>query len=274
MAVEFGRHALGGNCAQRVQGGERRRVPFVKQRGDACALVIAQTGDQIPPKPGARTIADSADQALEHRDARQQHLVGDQPGGRAIDQRGGSIITAPAQGVEPPRQPETRHRVVAKVREAAMRPDKREVPYASAPLKIRMHAGGGLKVQLFDHDRQHRRRDLRGRNGKCAQKSDARQHYGKAKPIVVAAQRSNEVAIGLVQMEISRKLVGQRFAVEASKPLTLGVSEVTGRHTVRNFQLLRRRRAAPGNKGNFFAKHMCETKSFCSNFRTLLGAAA
>jgi hypothetical protein len=148
------------------------------------------------------------------------------------------------------------------------------VPDASAPLKIRMHAGGGFKVQLLDHDRQYRRRDLRGRNGECAQKSDARQHYGKAKPIMVAAQRSNEVAIGLIQMEISRKLVGRRFTVEASKPLALGVSEVTGRHTVRNFQLLRRRRAASLNKAHSFAKHPCETKSFCSNFRTMLGTAA
>ena len=90
----------------------------------------------------------------------------------------------------------------------------------------------------------------------------------------VAAQSSNEVAIGLIQVKISRELVGRRFAVEARKALTLGVSEVTGGHTVRNFQLLRRARAAPISKANFFAKHMCETKSFCSNFRTALGGDA
>jgi hypothetical protein len=49
---------------------------------------------------------------------------------------------------------------------------------------------------------------------------------------------------------------------------------VTGGHTVRNFQLLRRGRSTPRNKANSFAKHMCETKSFCSNFRTVLEVAA
>mgnify|MGYP006149736653 CR=1 FL=1 len=62
--------------------------------------------------------------------------------------------------------------------------------------------------------------------------------------------------------------------LKAGKALTLGVSEVTGGHTVRNFQLLRRGRPMPINKANFFAKHMCETKLFCSNFRTISGAVA
>ena len=112
---------------------------------------------------------------------------------------------------------------------------------------------------MLDHDRQDRRRDLGGRDGKCAQKPGARQHDRKAEPIVAAAQSSNEVSIGLVQMEISRKLVGRRFAVEAGKALTLGVSEVTGWHTVRNFKLLRTGRAAPRSNANFFGKHTCET---------------
>ena len=83
-----------------------------------------------------------------------------------------------------------------------------------------------------------------------------------------------EVAIGLVQMEVSRELVGRRFAVKAGKALALGVSQVTGGHCVRNFQLLRRGREAPISNAKFFAKHMCETKSFCSNFRTVPGAIA
>ena len=155
-----------------------------------------------------------------------------------------------------------------------MRPDEREVPDASASRKIGVHVRAGFKSELFDHGRQDRRWDLGGRDWKCAQKPGARQHHGKAEPIVVAAQSSNEVAISLVQMEISRELIGRRFAIKAGKALTLGVSEVTGGHTVRNFQLLRRGRPMPINKANFFAKHMCETKLFCSNFRTISGAVA
>lgn len=228
----------------------------------------------MAPKSGPRTIADSADQSLDDRDARQQHLVGDQPSRSSINKGAGPIVAAPAKGVEPSGQSEPRHRIVAKVREAAVRPDEREVPDAPASRKIGVHVRAGFKSELFDHGRQDRRGDLGGRDWKCAQKPGARQHHGKAEPIVVAAQSSNEVAISLVKMEISRELVGRRFAVEAGKALTLGVSEVTGGHTVRNFQLLRRARAAPISKANFFAKHMCEIKAFCSNFRTALGGDA
>src|SRR3546814_18933187 len=99
-------------------------------------------------------------------------------------------------------------------------------------------------------------------------------HHGEAEPIMVSAQSSNEVAISLVQMEISRELVGRRFAVEARKALTLGISEVTGGHTVRNFQLLRRGRPMQITKENFFAKYMCEIKSFCRNFRKMTRSEA
>jgi hypothetical protein len=75
-------------------------------------------------------------------------------------------------------------------------------------------------------------------------------------------------------MEVSGELVGRRFAIEASEPLTLGVREVTGGHVVRNFQLLRRGRVAPRNKANSFAKHMREIEAFCSKFRTVAEAAA
>src|SRR3546814_13200364 len=90
----------------------------------------------MAPKPGPRTIADSADQSLDDRDAWQQHLVGDQPGRRSINQGAGPLVAAPTKGVEPSGQSETRHRVVAKVREAAVRPDEREVPDAPASRNI------------------------------------------------------------------------------------------------------------------------------------------
>jgi hypothetical protein len=274
VAKELGRHALGGNGPQRVQGSERGYVAIVKQSGDTRALVIAQAGDQMAPKPAPCTIPDSANQSLDDRDTRQQHLVGDQPGRSPVNQGAGSIVAAPAKGIEPSGQSETRLCVIAKVREAAVPPDQCEVPDAPASRKIGVHACAGFKSELFDHGRQDRRRDLSGRDWKCAQKPGARQHHREAEPIVVSAQSSDELAIGLVQMEVSRELVGRRFAVEASKALALGVSEVTGRHTVRNFQLMRREQPVPNCNANIFAKHMCETKHFCSNFRTTLGAVA
>ena len=201
-------------------------VSPTSNRAAMRALIIAQAGDQMAPKPAPRTIADSANQSLDDRDARQKHLVGDQPGRGSINKGAGPIIAAPAKGIEPSGQSKTRHRVVAKVREAAVRPDEREVPDAPASHKIGIHVRTGFKSELFDHDRQDRRWDIGGRNWECAQKPGARQHHGTPEPIVVAAQSSNEVAISLVQMEISRELVDRRFAVEAGKALTLGVGEV------------------------------------------------
>src|SRR3546814_8610881 len=88
----------------------------------------------------------SSDLSLDYRDAWQQHLVGDQPGRRSINQGAGPLVAAPTKGVEPSGQSETRHRVVAKVREAAVRPDEREVPDAPASRKIGVHVRGGLKI--------------------------------------------------------------------------------------------------------------------------------
>jgi hypothetical protein len=91
---------------------------------------------------------------------------------------------------------------------------------------------------------------------------------------MVAAQGSNQITIGLVEMKVSRELVGQGFAIEAGKALPLGVGKVTGRHALRNFQLMRRGRPVPKCNVNIFANHMCETKVFCSKFRTTFRAAA
>jgi hypothetical protein len=274
VAVEFGRHAFRGDGPQRVQGGERGRVAGVEQPGDAHALVLAQAGDQMAPEPGARTIADSPDQSLDDRDAGQKHLVGDQPCRRSIDQGAGPVVTTPAQGIEPSGQTEPCHGIVAEVGEAAVRPDESQVPNTPASLEIGIHARRGLEGELLDHRRQDRRGDLGGRHGKCPQKSGARQHHREAEPIVVATQRSDEIVIGSVQMEVPGELVGRRLAIEAGKAPTLGIVEVTGGHDVQNFQHLRRGRMVPRSMANSFAKHMCEIASFCSEFRTVVEVTA
>src|SRR5208337_2380085 len=217
-AVEFGWHALGGNGPQSVQGGERGSVAHVEHPGDARPLIIAQAGDQMAPKPGHRTIADSPDQSLDNRNARQKHLVGDEPRRRSIDQGAGPIVTAPAQGGEPSGQPETRHGIGAKVRETVMRADDGQVSDATTSLEIGVHACRGFKGELLDHDRQDRRWDLGGRNWKRPQKSGARQHHGKAEPIVVAAQSSDEVAVGSVQMEGARRKIKALSLAKSAHP--------------------------------------------------------
>src|SRR3546814_12895271 len=108
----------------------------------------------------------SSDLSLDDRDAWQQHLVGDQPGRRSINQGAGPLVAAPTKGVEPSGQSETRHRVVAKVREAAVRPDEREVPDAPASRTIAVHVRGGPKCELFDNGGQDARPE-ESRGGKA-----------------------------------------------------------------------------------------------------------
>ena len=101
----------------------------------AIRTVIAQAGDQMAQEPGPRTIADSPDQSLEDRDAGQQHLVGDEPCRRSIDQGAGPVVTTPAQGIEPSGQTEPCRGIIAEVGEAAVRPDESQVPNAPASLE-------------------------------------------------------------------------------------------------------------------------------------------
>ena len=64
-------------------------------------------------------------------------------------------------------------------------------------------------------------------------------------------------------MEVSGELVGRRFAIEATEPLTLGVGEVTDGHVLRNSSFCEgggRRK----NKAISFAKAFREIKNFAS----------
>ncbi|MCY1740642.1 hypothetical protein OVA00_08920 [Ensifer sp. SL37] len=268
VAVEFGRHPLRRNGPQSIQGGERGGIARVEQPSDARALIITQAGDQMAPEPRSRPVADSPDQSFDNRDAWQKHLVGNEPCRGSLDQGAGPIISAPAQSVEPSGQPEAGRGVVAEVGEATMRPDQRQVPDASTSLEIGINPCRGFKAKLLDHCRQNRRRDIGRRDRKRPQKSNTRQHHGKAEPIMIASQRPDEVVVGSVQMEVPGELIGRRFAVEAGKTLALNVREVAGRHIVR------RGWATPESKANYFANHMREIGSFCSRFRTDAEVAA
>ena len=127
-----------------------------EQPVERIAVMKGQRGHRDEMRVGNRHGERVGRVASGDGDARQQHLVGDQPGRSSINQGAGPIVAAPAKGVEPSGQPETCHRVVAKVREAAVRPDEREVPDASASRKIGVHVRAGFKSELFDHGRQGR----------------------------------------------------------------------------------------------------------------------
>ena len=60
VAEDLGRGPLRWDRARRVQGGERGCVALVEQPGDARAPVVAETGDEVPPRPGPRTLTDGS----------------------------------------------------------------------------------------------------------------------------------------------------------------------------------------------------------------------
>jgi len=236
---EFGRCPPGWYRAQRVERGERGGVVIVEQPRDPGALHVAKTADQVAPEASARPVPDAADHTLQDRDARQEDLVGDQPGDRAFDQRPGVVIAAPAKHVEPTRQAEARTGIVAEVGEAEPASDQREVADAAPALEIGIEGDPCRKAELIAHGRQNGFRNDIASAGKGPEKASAGQHRRKAKPVMRAAQIGEDLLVGPIQMEVSRQLIGQRLAIEAREALALCIGEMAGWHSVRNFQHLR-----------------------------------
>ena len=272
MAQEFSWRPLGGDGAQGVECGESGVFALVEQPGDTHALSLAETGNQMTPKPGARTISDAADHALQNGDARQEHLVGDKPGGRTLDQRPGMIIPAPTEDIEPAGQAEARTGAVAKVREAEPATDQREMADSAPSLEVAVEGHSSLEAELIAHRRQNRFRDALGDAGKDSKETGAGEHRREAKPITCAAQIGDDLLVGAVQMEVSRKLVGQGIAIEAGEALALGLGEVTGWHSVRNFQHLREPNRPSKIKALRLAKSLRETAALSNMFCEWPGA--
>src|SRR3546814_2939255 len=160
----------------------------------------------MTPKPGARTISDAADHALQDRDARQEHLVGNQPGSRTLDQRPRVIIPAPTENVEPAGQAKARTGIVAKVCEAEPATDQREMANTAPSPEIAIQGHSRLKAELIAHRRQNGFRDAIGNTGKDAKEAGAGEHRREAEPITSAAQNGDDLLVGAAQMEVSRKL--------------------------------------------------------------------
>jgi len=271
---EFGRCPPGWYRAQRVERGERGGVVIVEQPRDPGTLHVAETTDQVAPEPSARPVPDAADHALQDCDARQEHLVGDQPGGRAFDQRPGVVVPAPAKRVEPTRQAEARAGIVAKVGEAEPVSDQREVADAAPALEIAVEGDPCRQAELIAHCRQNGFGNDIANAGKGPKEAGAGEHRRKAEPVMRAAQIGEDLLVGPIQMKVSRQLIGRRLAIEAREALALRIGEMAGRHGVRTFQRLRGPDRPRKSGGLPLAKYLCDNIQFCNMICEHSGAAA
>ena len=135
---EFAGRSLGQHGSQSVQRDKTGLAGFIEQLGNALTLFGVESGNKPFPKMPLRAVPDAADKAFEDADARQQHLVDDQPGRGALDQRAGVVVAAPVQRIKPSGQTKPGRSVVREFRAAKTLADQGEMAEALAVLKVKI----------------------------------------------------------------------------------------------------------------------------------------
>ncbi len=159
---EFAGGALPRHGPQSIQCSKAGLAGLVEQCRDPRPLLLVERRHQALPKALLCTVPDAADEAFQDGDAGQQHLVDDQPGRGALDQRAGMVIATPAQGIQPAGQAEPGPSVVGKLGEAVALTDEGQVPDAlAAVVEIALEPGRWLQPQLVDQERRDRAGDVR-----------------------------------------------------------------------------------------------------------------
>lgn len=92
--------------AQPIQPGLAAALGRLEQIVQALSLRIRHTAPEQTPQARLHARAHLGDKALQHRDARPQHLVADQPAVGIVEQRAGTVGARPAQGAQPTAKPE------------------------------------------------------------------------------------------------------------------------------------------------------------------------
>ena len=264
---EFAGGALSRHGPQSIQCGKPGFAGLVEQCCDPRTLFLVERRNQALPKALLRPVSYAADKAFKDGDAWQQHLVDEQPGRGALDQRAGMVIATPAQRIQPSRQAKPGQSVVGKLGKAIALTDQDQVSNAlAAVVEIALEPGLWLQPQLVDQKRRDRAGDIKISAGKGAQEPGRPQHQGKAEAIVVTPQPIDDLPIASVQMEIPRQLIRRRCCGKTGVALPLLVGQVASGHIVRNLGLLRRVRRARRFKDIFLAKYLCGTRHFSNMF--------
>ena len=240
---------------------------LVEQGRNPRALLFVERCHQTVPQALLCPVPDAADKAFKDADAWQQHLVHDQPGRGALDQRAGMVVTAPAQCIQPSGQAEPGWSVVGKLGEAVALADQGQVAKAlPAVVEIALEPGLWRQPQLTDQESRDRLRDIAVGAGKGAQEPGRSEHEAKAQAVVVTTQLIDDFPIAAVQVEIPRQFVRRWCGGEPGVVLPLLVGQVASGHGVRNLGLLRGVKGARKMLNIFLAKYLCGSLCFSNMF--------
>ena len=268
VVQEFAGGPLDRHGSQGVQRSEAAFAALIEQLGNALALFVVESSDKPFPKTLLRAVSDAAHKAFEDADARQQHLVDDEPRRGTLDQRAGVVVAAPAQRIKPSGQAKPGRSVVCEFREAVTLADQGEMAEALTVLKVKItiEAGGFLQTELIDQESRDRTGDFDIGARKDANTSCRSQHERKAEAVVVAAQPVGNFPVASVQVEVPCQLIRRGSGGKIGIALPLLVGQVAGGHIVRNFRLLRRVNEARKTWDISLAKHLCESHYICNMF--------
>jgi hypothetical protein len=191
----------------------------------------AQARAQEAPQAGLDALAQAGDEAFEHGGTGQQHFVFEQPGGGALEQRAGPLGAGPAQRIQPARQAVAGRRVgEVAVAEAGLDFACVLDALSAAGVGRKSAAIGDIELPCEDADYGVRHRKAVLEEG--AEVAHGAQLQRKAKAMSCAAALLDQAAVGIVEVEIARQVVGRRWSRVATKAGELFVGEEIDRHEV------------------------------------------
>jgi hypothetical protein len=245
-----------------------------EQEIDAYVLILREAIDELAPQSSMRPITDATDEPLQCRPAGQQDFVGDEPGNSLANQRRRPIIATPAQRIKPPGQPQAGKSVFGEVGKAVFFADQRHMANSSPAGEIIIKRHNGFDVELPPQAHKNRLRDIRFLTWKDADEPCGAEHQRKAKAIMIAPKLSDNLAVGFVEMKISREFVGRGISCKSRVLSALFVGQKLHRHFSQNPPLLRSRTAPRKTGALRLAKTPCVMKNFRDGFCNRRGVAA
>lgn len=162
---------------------------------------------------------------------------------------------------------------IAAVHEAAPLADGTDVLLVGSRAKVPAKIDVVPVPQLPEQEGQSLGRHVIGGFGERSQEADAAKKRCVSEAVVGAPEVTDREQRTLVENKALGEIFSRGRAIEAAEVPALGVGQVACRHGARNAKVLRRPRAALKTRGNSFAQHVCESESFCNEFRTRLEAA-
>ena len=189
-------------------------------------------------------------------------------------QRAGTFVARPAFGIEPSAQPKAGTRRIAEVHETVPLADGTDVSLVGSGAKVPAKIDVVPDPQLPAQEGQNLGRHVIGGFGERSQEADAAKKRCVSEAVVGAPEVTDREQRTLVENKALGEVFARERGIEAAEAPALGVGQVACRHGARNSRVLRRCRAALKTRGKSFAQHVCESDSFCNEFRTRLEAAA